>query len=233
MSRKVFTAGEVLAAADVNSFLMDQTVMSFAGTAARGSAIPTPTLGMYTHLEDTPARTQFWNGSAWVSPFGSTFITEVAFTTASAVNLNNVFTSAYQNYLVLLNISSVSTTALMTARMRVGGVDASSGAYFRAGIQTYSSVNNVDAVRSQGGTSLILLDSIGSVEAAGTIEVFSPNQARPTVLTHHFQGSTGGNYTMNIGSTNHAVSTAYDGMSIIPAAGTITGTVRVYGMRNN
>lgn len=53
MPRKVFTAGEVLAAADVNSFLMDQSVMVFAGTAARSSAIATATEGMVTYLADT------------------------------------------------------------------------------------------------------------------------------------------------------------------------------------
>jgi hypothetical protein len=65
MPRKVFTAGEVLAAADVNSFLMDQSVMTFAGTAARGSSIGTAVEGMVTYLEDSNAY-QFWNGSAWV-----------------------------------------------------------------------------------------------------------------------------------------------------------------------
>jgi hypothetical protein len=188
---------------------------------------------MYTHLEDTPPRLEFWNGSAWRSPLGSTFITEVAFTTASAVNLNNVFTAAFQNYSLIVNLSTVSTTMTLAARMRVGGVDASGAAYFRAGIQTYTSVNNIDAVRNNGSTSFTLCDSIGSVEVGGVIDVLSPNQVRPTVLTHHFQGSTGGNYTMAIGSTNHATSTAYDGISIIPGAGTITGTVRVYGMRNS
>jgi len=48
----VFTAGEVLQAADVNDLLMDQSVMVFAGTAARGSAIPSPTEGMVTYLSD-------------------------------------------------------------------------------------------------------------------------------------------------------------------------------------
>jgi hypothetical protein len=72
MPRKVFTAGEVLAAADVNEFLQDQAVMTFAGTAARGSAIGTATLGMYTHLEDTPQRLQYWNGSAWTASTGWT-----------------------------------------------------------------------------------------------------------------------------------------------------------------
>jgi len=65
MPRKVFTAGEVLSATDVNSFLMDQTIMTFAGTAARGSAIPTPTEGMITYLSDTNTF-QFWNGSSYV-----------------------------------------------------------------------------------------------------------------------------------------------------------------------
>ena len=66
MSRKVFTAGEVLAAADVNSFLMDQTVMSFAGTAARGSAIGTAVEGMVTYLEDSNL-IQAYNSTAWVT----------------------------------------------------------------------------------------------------------------------------------------------------------------------
>jgi hypothetical protein len=64
MPRKVFTAGEVLAAADVNSFLMDQTVMTFAGTAARGSAIGTATEGMVTWLNDQNAL-QVYDGTAW------------------------------------------------------------------------------------------------------------------------------------------------------------------------
>jgi hypothetical protein len=64
MPRKVFTAGEVLAATDVNNFLMDQTIMVFAGTAARGSAIGTATEGMYAHLNDTDTLT-YYNGSAW------------------------------------------------------------------------------------------------------------------------------------------------------------------------
>lgn len=66
MPRKVFTAGDVLAAADVNNFLMNQAVMTFAGTAARGSAIGTAVEGMLTYLDDTNTY-QFWNGSAWAN----------------------------------------------------------------------------------------------------------------------------------------------------------------------
>lgn len=52
MPRYEFTTGQVLTADQMND-LSDQTVMTFAGTAARGSAIPTPVEGMVTYLEDS------------------------------------------------------------------------------------------------------------------------------------------------------------------------------------
>jgi hypothetical protein len=67
MPRKTFTAGEILAAADVNTFLMDQQVMTFAGTAARSSAIGTATQGMVTYLV-ADDKYEYWNGTSYV-PF--------------------------------------------------------------------------------------------------------------------------------------------------------------------
>jgi hypothetical protein len=70
--RKTFVAGEVLTAQDVNDYLMDQSVMNFATTAARSSAIPTPTEGMLALTKDTD-EIDYYNGSAWVPalPVGS------------------------------------------------------------------------------------------------------------------------------------------------------------------
>jgi hypothetical protein len=66
MPRRIFTPGEVLTAANVNTFLMDQAVMTFADSAARGSAIGTATEGMVTYLDDNNLY-QTWNGSGWVN----------------------------------------------------------------------------------------------------------------------------------------------------------------------
>ena len=66
MPRKVFDAGEVLSASDVNEFLMDQMVQTFAGTAARGSALTSPTEGMLTYLADSNTF-EYWNGTSYVS----------------------------------------------------------------------------------------------------------------------------------------------------------------------
>lgn len=64
MPRKVFVAGEILTAADVNSQLMDQMVMVFDDSTARGSAIPTPSEGMVTYLKDTNL-IELYDGSVW------------------------------------------------------------------------------------------------------------------------------------------------------------------------
>lgn len=64
LGRKVFVSGDILTAAQVQGYLQDQAIMVFAGTAARGTAITTPTEGMFSYLSDTNTL-QYYDGSAW------------------------------------------------------------------------------------------------------------------------------------------------------------------------
>jgi len=66
LGRKVFEANEVLTAADVNGYLMDQTVMVFDDATARDAAITAPTEGMLSYQKDTDAITKY-TGSGWIS----------------------------------------------------------------------------------------------------------------------------------------------------------------------
>jgi len=69
--RRVFTPGEVLTASNTMNYLMDQAVMNFAGTAARGSAIGTAVAeGMVSYLADSNL-IEVYDGSAW-KQFAST-----------------------------------------------------------------------------------------------------------------------------------------------------------------
>jgi hypothetical protein len=65
MPKKTFTPGEILTSADVNDFLMDQTVMTFADGSARSVALPTPTEGMVTYLDSTN-KLSLYDGANWV-----------------------------------------------------------------------------------------------------------------------------------------------------------------------
>lgn len=66
MPFKDFTVGQVLTSTEVDNFLMRQSVMTFAGTAERGTALGTAVLteGMVTYLNDTNTL-QFYDGTAW------------------------------------------------------------------------------------------------------------------------------------------------------------------------
>ena len=103
MPRKIFTAGEILTAADVNTNLMDQAVMVFDDSAARGSAIPSPIEGMVTYLSDSDALFSY-SGAAWVP----------AVNTASIVD-GNVSSAKLGTGTILQVVQGVMTANFSTA----------------------------------------------------------------------------------------------------------------------
>jgi hypothetical protein len=62
---KTFVDLDILTAAEVNDFLMTQAVMVFADAAARTTALPTPSEGMVTYLEDSNVLEKYL-GASWV-----------------------------------------------------------------------------------------------------------------------------------------------------------------------
>lgn len=67
---KLFATGDVLTAAQVNTYLMQQTVMVFASSAARTSALSGVLAeGMVSYLQDTNSL-EVYDGSAWVGATG-------------------------------------------------------------------------------------------------------------------------------------------------------------------
>jgi hypothetical protein len=67
---KLFNTGDVLTAAQVNTYLMQQTVMVFASSAARTSALSGVLAeGMVSYLQDTNTL-EVYDGSSWVGATG-------------------------------------------------------------------------------------------------------------------------------------------------------------------
>ena len=73
---KTFAVSEVLTAADVNNYLMEQAVAVFANASARDSAISSPEDGQACFLLDTQTL-QFYYSSAWNNFIGEGDITGV------------------------------------------------------------------------------------------------------------------------------------------------------------
>ena len=69
---KVFAVSEVLTAADVNDYLMEQSICIFADSTARDAQISSPVEGQFCYLADSNTL-QFYNGSSWNASSGTTF----------------------------------------------------------------------------------------------------------------------------------------------------------------
>lgn len=206
-------------------------VLPFADSAARATAIPSPTDGQYSYLQDTNV-TEFWNGSAWVAAGtapGLVHVNTTTFTTQSSVSVNNCFTSTYENYQIKLNILG-STNQDVSLRLRLSGTDATGANYNR---QRLSAISTTVAAAGVGGeTSFANQIKTSTVSSAVDISIFRPAAALPTGLIV-LDSSTDGTVSLIFTVSNHTLSTAYDGFTFYPSTGTITGTIRVYGYKNS
>jgi hypothetical protein len=201
-----------------------------------------PSLGQY--VDDATRGLLRWNGTAWVAvasglnPIIPTSVSggtvspggTVTYTAVASVTLNGVFTSAFDNYLVIIDNSAKSASANMAFQYAVAGVADAVAA-------NYSAVRGYDtgSARTVGTTAAGTLAAI-EVEAGtqGTthieVTVFGPakaasSQLRATSSAFPYQADVTG---------SHGPASAYDGFRLSPnPSGTITGIVRVYGYNNN
>ena len=82
---KTFAVSEVLTAADVNNYLMEQAVAVFADSTARDAAITSPENGQACFLLDS-STLQFYYSSAWNNFVGDGDITAVTTSATSGLS---------------------------------------------------------------------------------------------------------------------------------------------------
>lgn len=166
---------------------------------------------------------------------GMVLVANQSFSAASSVSVNNCFTSTYENYRVMLTLTACSAADVnIGARMRASGVDASGGTDYVT--QSFIASGGATIVQSDTTSQWLYFAQGNSSNPSRTVTI--ADFIRPAVAINtsvlaskqfHYSASF---YVGHIGML-HNVAAAYDGFSIIPATGTITGSVRVFAYRNN
>ena len=156
--------------------------------------------------------------------------TQTSFSAASSVVANSVFTSDFEQYLLVVRYTT-STTNTIGLRLRASGTSAATN----YNSQFFSAENTtVSASRSLAATDFpICANSNGTFWSFSHIWISGPQLAEPTVL--QVQNA------VNPGAYNaprwihwygnHSTSTSYDGFELLVGTGTFTGNYTLFGVR--
>ena len=220
LGTRLFVAGDVITAADVNGYLMNQSIMRFATTAARDTAFgngiaigqtvagvagdgkPLLQEGMFAYI-DLNNDVTFFNGSSWVS--APTFVLADGEVTNAKVNASAAIAYSKLNLATSIVNSDVSTSASI-ADTKLGTISTpgkvSNSATTATDANTASAIVARDAA---GKATLTAIDiktvietaSISASASTGTINIdFSTN---PTV---YYTLDATNDWTINVRGTS-------------------------------
>jgi len=156
----------------------------------------------------------------------------VSFSAQTSVSLNDVFNSTYQNYLLLVNVTSgANDNNDVILRLRASGSDTSTG-YSNLRIANDRGATTPAGALDVGGTTgyfLFPTDKDENGTSKARLDIFSPNEASTST---YFLSQSIGNYantTYNqLFSGRQSATTQFTGCTIV-SGGTLTGTISVYG----
>lgn len=250
LGRRTFQAGEVLTASNVMGYLQDQAVMNFAGTAARGSAIASPSEGMVTYLADADS-IEIYDGTSWKSqnpgliPIIPTSVTAVggtgSFSTTTgtitvgtgmtSITVNGVFTSAYKNYLIVGEVlkSADASNTFIAVQMSNSGTPVTVG-YNTANIGFAESNASIQNLGTANGFYLTRTYQ-ASKRSFGIMTISSPFLTQATTYSGSGYGTTLGD-TQGLATTGTLNNTtSYSDIRFTQSANSWSGTINIYGLK--
>lgn len=159
---------------------------------------------------------------------GMVLLNTTSFSAVASQSINDVFSATYDNYRVVCNVQPSGTPDLQM-RYRVAGADNSTSNYNYEGFVARTN-NTSTSVSSTTNSTIHVIGGINNGNAnAFAIEVYQPFNAdftKHSVLGHQHDSTS---YIATFRGGVFAATTSFTGFTIFPSAGTITGSLSVYG----
>jgi hypothetical protein len=159
---------------------------------------------------------------------GLTHINTTSFTTASAVQLDNVFTSTYKNYRIIWK-ATPSQTQGQQIRFCTGGTPQTAANYS----QQNTDFTTATTYLRGSGAQQIDIGAAGGVGApyavVSCVDIVEPQVSDKTYMV----GSSWRFFANTLVMGSYEATASFDGIRIFATAGTFTGTVSVYGYRDS
>ena len=167
-----------------------------------------------------------------INSAGMVLVNATTFTASTAINLDNVFTSSYDSYRIMIAVTTTVSNSNHKYRFRVGGVNDSSGNYFWEEI--YRTSAGVTGGSGGSGVTSFCANYLTSGTPIGvtTIDIFNPQLATPTGGLWSFHAHDSSTFVYRNGGFQFNGATQFDGFAIV-ASQNATGKIRVYGYKNS
>lgn len=146
----------------------------------------------------------------------------VIFSGASTLSLNGCFTSTYKTYKIVGRFTGTGQLAFYM-KLRASNTDASS-AYYWSG-QYQSSATTSEGGEAGNNLSYFQIGGVDGQRGFLTIDLHGPFE---TATSHFTAFGWDGSYK-RIYAGGHGTQASYDGFTVYPNSGTISGIVSVYG----
>lgn len=151
---------------------------------------------------------------------------QVTFTTVTSVSLNGVFTSDYNTYRIILEITGHSASAASFMRMRAAGTDNSAASYTDA-IHVVTPTTTSRVYHSAATAAEVEYGATGAYFGLHVYDVTGASMTQATLLTRMSTYIGAAGMETATGGIYHNVSTVFDGFSIYPGSGNISGRITV------
>jgi hypothetical protein len=152
---------------------------------------------------------------------------QVVFTAATSVSVNGVFSTTYDNYLVVFNGVSNTSDYALNFRLRASGSDASGSNYTYQRILADST--SVTGARTSSQTNTRVGTVSASLYSGSHIYLYGPALAQPTAIRNVDVEGVSSARIADYAST-HSLLSIYDGFTIYPNENAINGALTVYGL---
>lgn len=155
-------------------------------------------------------------------------------TNQNSLNINNCFTSDYDNYKVIFTLTAVSANVNLLWQLRASGTNSNANYYWGSlNLNTLGTApisSNSPRPAAQVNPSYL---STAIPQGSSTIELIRPNDAVNTAFqfVENFNDTT--DQQIRMGGGIHLVASAYDGISFqVTGGATMSAVCRVYGYRD-
>jgi len=163
---------------------------------------------------------------------GLVLIDNYSFSAVTTFSRDNVFSSTYKNYLFQMNMDSASVTGDTNINFRASSSDYTSATYDWSTIYNVSNGTTVAVTKASNDTKLnglAYMESTGSALINSYI-IANPNETKVTSVTGTANRFSGTDVVLGLFGGSTGVTNSFDGYTVTRISGTMTGSVKIFGI---